>query len=147
MFDYFAQICCHHKLTMSNNYRSKNWSKHCSGSIFLLNEFQTYLDSKGKQGINPDLSDPIQICPLYHKHSSVFREYSESNFPKNFIRTSTNFKVSRKKSGTRSSGKKLSNFLKHCQKLLQCTHSFCLSYCKANLIKKTNRLHQKDPRQ
>ena len=105
MLHYFTELCCHHKFTMSNKHRSKNWSKNCSGSIFLLNEFQTYLTSKGKEGIDPNLADPIQIRPLYHKYSSVFCEYSESNFPKNFISTSNNFKTSISKSGARKSSK------------------------------------------
>ena len=35
MLHYFTELCCHHKFTMSNKHRSKNWSKNCSGSIRL----------------------------------------------------------------------------------------------------------------
>ena len=88
MFNHLIRLCCCHKGTMINKHSSKKWSKHCFGAVFLLNKFQSYLDSEGKQGINQERAGPIQIHPLYHKHhSSDFSEFSESNFLKNFLLT------------------------------------------------------------
>ena len=85
---------------MSSN-KAKNWSKNCAPASYLLSQFKEFKETQGQRGINPDLQEPIQIKQLFHQFPAIFSEYSETNFPQNFLKTKARLELEEAKARKR----------------------------------------------
>ena len=81
---------------------NKRWNNEAKEYIF--NKFSEFKQSKGKQGINPEIREKSEILSEVYEKDPFFLQYSRSTFAGHYLDIANKFGINNIKKGARKQG-------------------------------------------